>query len=121
MASKPKPTIQERAADPICPECGTEVARKSAKGPAPKFCGPDCRRAHSNRHMVEGRAVIAFLKAWRADRGSGEIAKTAFAQACQILDGFNSNDREQGRPRPDLYAAKMMADGTLYMDRARQR
>ena len=121
MPSPPKPSIQERAADAICPECGGEVVRRSSRGPMPTFCSKLCRREHSNRHLVEGRAIIALLKAWRIDRGSGEIAKTAFTQATQILDGFNFADREAERPRADLYAAKLMASGTLYMDRARAR
>lgn len=114
---KSKPTIQERARDRICPECGGEVVRRSARGPMPTFCSVECRREHSNRHIVEGRAVIAHLKAWRIDRGSGEIAKASFNEICTIVDGFNAADREAGRPRADLYAAKLLADGRLYIDR----
>lgn len=112
-----KPTISDKAKEAICPECGGPAVRRNARGPMPTFCGPECKRNHSNRHMVEGRAVIAFLKAWRADRGSGEIAKSSLTQLCQIVDQFNAQDREAGRPRADLYAAKLMADGRLFMDR----
>ncbi len=116
-----KPTIADRARDSICPECGGPVVRRSARGPKPTFCSNECKRAHGNRHVVEGRAVIAFLKAWRIDRGSGPIAQAAFAQMCQIVDQFNAQDRDAERPRADLYAAKLMADGRLFMDRQNQR
>lgn len=117
MTRQSKPTIQDRAREAICPNCGGEVHRRSARGPMPTFCSDGCKRAHGNRHIVEGRAVIAFLKAWRIDRGSGDIAKAALAQMCQIVDQFNAQDKEDGRPRADLYAAKLMADGRLFMDR----
>lgn len=124
VASKPKPSIRERARDMICPECGKPVERKSKFGPAPIFCAPlpgakrsACQVAHQNRHIAEGRAVIALLKAWRIDRGSGEIAQESFAQASAIIDLFNAQDRDAGRPRPDLFAAKMLADGSIYLDR----
>lgn len=126
----PKPSISERARDMICPNCGGPVARRNAKGPVPTFCdaqGPGvCKKSHANRHIVEGRAVIALLKAWRVDRGSGPIAQAAFAQACQIIDQFNAQDRAhagpngESRPRADLYAAKLLVDGSMFADRQRQ-
>lgn len=121
MTTASKPSIHARAAERICPECGGPVVRRSARGPMPTFCSPECKREHGNRHMVEGRAVIALLKAWRIDRAQGEIAQTAFAEANRILDQFNRQDNEAGRPRADLYAAKLLADGRLYMDRNQQR
>jgi endogenous inhibitor of DNA gyrase (YacG/DUF329 family) len=117
MTTQPKPSIAERAAEKICPECGGKVERRSARGRMPTFCSDACKRDHNNRHTVEGRAIIALLKAWRIDRGSGEIAKAAFAQAVTIIDQFNADDRDAARPRADLYAAKLMADQRLYMDR----
>ena len=116
-----KPTISERAREAICPECGGQVVRRSARGPMPTFCSPECKRDHGNRHIVEGRAIIALAKAWRIDRGTGEIAKTAFEQMCRIIDQFNAQDREASRPRADLYAAKLMVDGRMFMDRQNQR
>lgn len=117
----PKPTIAERAAQRICPNCGGEVERRSSRGPVPTFCdarGPGvCKREHANRELVEGRAVIAFAKAWRIDRGSGEIARGAFDQMIRIVDQFNAQDRAAGRPRADLYAATKLVDGTLFIDR----
>src|SRR3546814_10498062 len=89
-----KPTISERAREGICPNCGGPVVRLNPRGPVPTFCAVRgkgvCKRQHYNRHVVEGSAVIALLKAWRVDRGTGEIAKTAFAQLCQIVDQFNA-------------------------------
>lgn len=115
--SNEKPSIAARAADKICPECGGPVVRRSPRGPFPTFCCDEHKKAHSNRHIVEGRAVIALLKAWRIDRATGPIAKEAFSQICTIVDSFNAADREAGRPRADLYAAKLMRDGSLFIDR----
>jgi endogenous inhibitor of DNA gyrase (YacG/DUF329 family) len=112
-----KPTARERANERTCPNCGGEVVRRSPRGPMPTFCSPECKTQHSNRHIVEGRAVIALLKAWRIDRGTGEIAQMAFAEVCRIVDQFNAQDREANRPRADLYAAKLLADGSQFIDR----
>lgn len=117
----PRPSIQQRAAERICPNCGGEVARKSERGPMPTFCSADCKKDHHNRHIVEGRAVIALLKAYRVDRAQGEIARAAFAELTRILDQFNSQDFRAGRPRADLYAAKLLADGRRFQDRQHQR
>lgn len=115
-----KPTIQESARQRVCPECGGEAVRRSTRGPMPTFCSPDCKKSHANRHIVEGRAVIALLKAWRIDRAQGEIAQASFAQVNRILDQFNAQDKEAARPRADLYAAKLLADGTQFFDRQHQ-
>lgn len=114
-----KPTILERLRERVCPNCGGPVERKSPKGPPPTFCGKGCKRDHNNRLLVEGRAVIGFLKAWRIDRGTGEIAQKSFAQVCEIADLFNARDLELGRPRADLYAATMLVEQTRYLDRQR--
>ena len=116
-----KPTISARASERTCPECGGEVVRRSARGPMPTFCTPECKKAHANRHIVEGRAVIALLKAWRIDRAQGPIAQASFAEVNRILDQFNAQDREAGRPRADLYAAKRLLDGTQFQDRQHQK
>jgi hypothetical protein len=115
-----KPSVAERLRERICPNCGGPVERRAAKGPAPTFCGSSCKREMQNRLTVEGRAVIAFLKAWRIDRGSGEIAHRAFAQVCEIADLFNAHDKSAGRPRADYYAATLLADGTRFIDRMRR-
>lgn len=117
-----KMSIQERCREKVCPNCGADVVRKSKRGPPPIFCGKECKRAMNNRLTVEGRAAIAFLKAWRIDRGSGEIAQRSLAQVCEIADLFNAQDHEAGRPRADLYAAKLLSEnfvtrGVRYIDR----
>lgn len=121
----PKPTIQERARERVCPNCGGLVVRRSTRGPMPTFCDARgagvCKKEHANRELIEGRAIIAFAKAWRIDRAQGEIAKSAFDQMNRILDQQNADDLKAGRPRADLYAAKKMADGTLYIDRQHQK
>lgn len=124
-AKTAKPTIAQRARERVCPNCGGEVVRSSVRGPMPTFCDAKgkgvCKKEHSNRAIVEGRAVIAFIKAWRIDRAQGEIAQKSFEQICRIADQYNAEDREAGRPRADLYAAKMLADGTQFFDRQHQR
>lgn len=117
---KYRPSVQERARQAVCPECGGPVVRSSPKGRMPVFCSKEHKVSHQNRHVNEGRAMAALVKAWRIDRGSGEIAKEAFSQLCQMVDAFNAADSEAGRPRADLYAAKLMADGRQYMDRREQ-
>lgn len=120
-ATKPaKPSIQARARDAVCPNCAGPVVRRSTRGPMPTFCSADCKKLHGNRALVEGRAVIAFLKAWRIDRAQGEIAQRAFEQVCKITDQFNAEDLAAKRPRADLYAAKLLADGTQFFDRQHQ-
>lgn len=114
-----RPTIKERLRERVCPNCGRTPERTSPKGPPPIFCSKECKRDHNNRLLVEGRAVIGFLKAWRIDRGQGEIAQRSFAQVCEIADLFNAKDLEAGRPRADLYAATILAEGTRYVDRRR--
>ena len=115
-----KPTIAELARKPICPECGGAVVRRSAKGPAPTFCSPECKRTRGNRRLVRGSAIIEFAQAWRAARGSGEVAQGSFQQLCNILDQLNAEDNAAGRPRADLMAAKILVDQTTYFDRQRR-
>jgi len=117
MASRPP--VKERAREAICPNCGGPVERRSPRGPMPTFCGHQCKVAMQNRLTVEGRAIIHFAKAWRIDRGSGEIAQRSFQQMVEIIDRFNSKDLDADRPRADLYAAKLIAEGTRYIDRQR--
>lgn len=117
MANKPE--IRELARQPICPNCGGHVERKHAKGPPPKFCSKKCKILMTNRLTAEGRNLIHFAKAWRIDRGSGPVATASFAQMVEILDFLNAADLAAGRPRADLYAAKVLADGTRFIDRRR--
>lgn len=114
-----KLTIRERLSEKQCPNCGGPVVRKSKRGPPPVFCGPVCKRDMNNRLTVEGRALVAFVKAWRIDRGSGEIAQRSLANVCEIADLFNARDLEAGRPRADYYAATLLATDTRYFDRER--
>lgn len=116
-----RPTVSERARERICPERGEKVERQSPKGPFPTFCSKRCKRLRGNRRLTRGSAVIEFLQAWRIDRGQGEIAQKAFAQVCQIVDLFNAEDLEAKRPRADLMAAKILAEGTMYFDRQRRK
>lgn len=118
----PATSMRERAREKVCPNCGGEVVRRSSRGPAPTFCDAKgagvCKNEYAARQLAEGRAVIGLLKAWRVDRAQGPIAKAAFAEVNRILDTFNAQDREAGRPRADLYAAKLLDDGRKFHDRS---
>ena len=113
-----KPSIAARIADRLCPECSQIVQRKSLKGRAPKFCDAAHAKAYNNRLLQEGAAMAPFIKAWRIDRGGGEIAKQSLAELCAIADSFNARDLKAGRMRADYYAATLLADGR-YIDRQR--
>lgn len=118
---KPQPSLVELAERRVCPECGDPVERRSARGPFPTFC-PDknCKKTRGNRRLVRGAAVIEFLQAWRATRSQGETAKRSFMEMCRIADQFNAEDHAANRPRADLCAAKILADGTMYSDRQKK-
>lgn len=107
--AKSKPTISQRAAERICPNCAAPSApRKSTRGPAPRYCSEACKREKGNRDLRDGLSLVNFVKAWRADRGTGEIAKASFARVCQIADMLNEEDRKAGRPRADYNAAVLL-------------
>jgi hypothetical protein len=111
MASRPKISIRDRAAARVCPNCGKpSPARKSNRGPAPLYCDNDgaCKRAMANRNLTDGAALVPYLKAWRIDRGSGEIASKSFERICRIVDELNEADRNADRPRADYYAATLL-------------
>lgn len=124
MASKPatRPSVRERLSNHPCPNCGKD---RSEWGPAPKrgpgrtFCSKACKIEMNNRLTVEARAVIGYLKAWRIDRGQGEIAQRSFSAVCEIVDLFNAEDLAADRPRADLYAATLISGNTFdrYADR----
>ncbi len=104
-----RPTIRERAAATTCPNCGKpSPERKSNRGPAPLYCDKKCKREMGNRNLVEGAPLVPFLKAWRANRGTGPVAKASFARVCKILDAMNSADRKDNRPAPVHYASYLL-------------
>lgn len=116
---KAKPTIRERAAARLCPNCGKpSPPRKSTRGPAPIYCDQVCKKAKNNRDLRDGLSLVNMVKAWRVDRGSGEIAQAAFARVCAIADMLNEEDRNATdadgnpapRPRADYVAAIQLAN-----------
>lgn len=112
-----RPGIVDLVRERRCPECGGPVVRRSARGPFPTFCSPEHKRQHNLRHINEGRAIIGLLKAWRINRGSGEVAQRAFAEVCRAVDYFNAEDLEAGRPRADLYGAMLLHEQMSIVDR----
>jgi endogenous inhibitor of DNA gyrase (YacG/DUF329 family) len=102
-----------------CPECGTLIP-SNLKGRDREFCKEACKQVFRNRLAVRGKAIAALAQAWRIDRGSGDVAKQCFAELTSILDLFNSEDRDAGRPRPTEYARRLLQQGR-YIDRMQRR
>lgn len=103
----------------LCPECGAEVKRQNAKGAAPTFCSPAHKTAYHSRAMGHGRALLPLLKAWRVSRhrkDEKEIGSAAFKEICSMVDAMIAEDRAAGRPRPTLYAERLLKNGR-YIDR----
>lgn len=98
-----------------CPECGGPVTQP-AKGRARIFCKEAHKQAFRNRLAVRGKMLTGLALGWRVDRGSGPTAKAAFAQMCAMLDEWNADDREAGRPRADYYTGLLIEQGN-YVDR----
>lgn len=114
-----RPSIAETANQMVCPNCGNPVARKSERGPRPVYCSTECRKAKGNRDLARGSVLVTLAQAWRINRGQGPVAQAAFTEFVSILDGFNAEDNEAGRPRADIAAAKMLVTGMRYIDRKR--
>lgn len=110
-----------------CQECGASFIPASYQQ---QFCSKPHKVAFQNRQAVEGRAVIALVKAWRAGRnvkGSGpeadkrrEVARKALSELCSVADAFMADDRTAGRVDPLDYASGLLANGFRYMDRQRK-
>lgn len=108
----------------LCAECGSRFQKTR---PHQQFCSDAHKRAFQNRQNVEGRAVIALAKAWRAGRNLGkeatderETARQVLSELCSILDNFNAADKDAGRPNPLHYAKGLLRQGR-YIDRQRTR
>lgn len=115
----PRPSVAETANQMVCPNCGAPTKRKSATGPRPTYCSTECRKASGNRDLARGSVIVKLAQAWRINRGQGPVAQEAFAEFIAILDSFNAEDKEAGRPRADIAAAKLLDSGFRYIDRKR--
>lgn len=118
-----RPALKARS----CAECGETFIPNSYQQ---QFCSPAHKTAFQNRAAVEGRAILALAKAWRAGRnvkGSGEdaekrkaVASRALSEMCAILDSFMADDAAAGRPNPLEYAGRLLANGSRFIDRQRK-
>lgn len=102
----------------ICPECGETF---SSNHPTKRFCTPAHKQAYANREAAQGKVIASLVKAWRQGRGSDGVSKAAFALLCPIVDAFNAEDREAGRPPASVYVKAHLRDGFQYQDRARRK
>lgn len=101
----------------LCPECGLPIIRKSKKGPMPTFCCAGHKIAFNNRQTVRGRAIISLAMAWRQQRGKKGVGSESYKEMIRIIDKFNSEDREAGRPLVTLYAEGLLSDWRSYDER----
>lgn len=82
-----------------CAECG---GRFGAKHPAAQFCSPAHKTAFHNRQ--KGRShVIMYAMAYRQGRGKKGTPADCLKEMCRLLDQFNREDREAGRPSAVAY------------------
>jgi hypothetical protein len=105
-----------------CPNCSADVIRKPGRGGLKTFCNPKCKSEFQARQMNEGRAILAFAKAWRECRNrkeDREIGAQALRELCKLVDEFNAKDRAAGRPRATEYVRRQFDYGYLYADRKR--
>jgi hypothetical protein len=129
-AEKVETLPQAQPAQPkgLCAECGTRFHKVR---PHQQFCSTAHAKSFQNRQNVEGRAVVALAKAWRAGRNLGkgqdaeaqrEVARQALSELCAILDGFNAADKQASRPNPLHYAKSLIHNQAgRYIDRQRSR
>lgn len=78
-----------------CQECGTVFRHWHADA---NFCQKGHGTAFHNRSKKRGAVAIPVLLTWRGKRGSGDLAKYAFAELCSLADLWNAEDRKAGRP-----------------------
>lgn len=93
--ARKRPTFGLRA----CPECG---AKFKAGHPGAQFCTARHKTAFHNRQ--KGRAhVVMYAMAYRQLRGRKGIGAESFKELSRLLDRFNAEDREAGRPSAATY------------------
>lgn len=101
----------------VCPECGEPVILRG-KGRERVFCSDAHKQAHKNRRVVRGAPIMSLLQAWRVDRGKGPVAQEAFREVCAMLDTYNGEDHEAGRPRATVHARTLIEAGSFVDRRA---
>jgi hypothetical protein len=107
-----------------CPECGVVAERKSIKGPPPIYCCDAHKKAFQNRQAVEGRALIAFAKAWRLSRNNrtdADLGAACLTRLSATIDLMNERDRKEGRTTLMTlgYADGLLRQGISYLDLTR--
>jgi hypothetical protein len=127
-AAQSSPTASSARPGRLCAECGVEF--KPTRNHQ-SFCSDAHKKTFHNRAAVEGRAIIALAKAWRASRNAKgnspealairEVGNKALSEMVSIVDGFMAEDKDAGRPSPIPYVRRLLANGGRYMDRQRRR
>lgn len=97
-----------------CPECGQTF---STNHPTKRFCTPAHKQTYANREAAQGKVIASLAKAIRLKRGSG--VKEALSEYNRIVDSFNAEDREAGRPNAAVYVELLLKDGFTYLERKR--
>lgn len=100
-----------------CCECGLKFR---AGHPGAQFCTPAHKLAFHNRQ--KGRsAAIMYAMAYRQKRGAKGTGAESFKELCRLLDLYNAEDREAGRPSAAQYVEGLMRRdhfGTAWESRA---
>lgn len=104
----------------LCPQCGEPFPPTKRK----RFCTPTCQQVFNNRMAAEGKILAPLVKAMMQSRGGGHtptlpVCGMARSELTRIARMLNDADKAAGRPPVRLYVERMLADGTLYMDRRR--
>ena len=95
------------------------MVRKHKQGRKPVYCSAKCRKEMAARNLNRGKALITAALGWySAPRGS-ETYREAFREMNAILQRFREQDRNAGRPSPEIAAAKALEDGFRYLDRCK--
>lgn len=92
----------------LCPECGIEFVATHQRQ---SFCCVAHKGKFHDRTKSRGQLLVTLGQAWRGGRDLGrsktpnadrladiEARDWAFQELCKLLDEFNAEDREAGRP-----------------------
>ncbi len=108
----------------LCFNCGAPVSNRRGRKFCPPEDGQNCQREFNNRMAAEGKLLAPLVKAMMATRGGGNtptlpICGKARSEVTRICKLLNDADKAAGRPPAHTYVERMLADGTLYMDRCK--
>lgn len=108
-----------------CPNCGDAV-QPGGRGLGKVFCDKTCRVAFNNRAKAEGAVIVALVKCWLATRHAkpgtreADVCRRARRELTDIGRHLLERDAQAGRPPIVDYVEVLLAEGSIYADRARK-